>query len=77
MALIRCLECRKKISEHAENCPNCGFSFKQEDLEIYKQKLEARRLHNAEINRKSTKLHVIWFCIFAIFIALASWITNK
>ena len=77
MALTRCPECRKKISENAENCPNCGFSFKQADLEIYKQQLERRRLHNAEINRISTKLHIIWFCIFAIFIALANWITNK
>ena len=40
MALTRCPECRKKISESAQFCPNCGFSFKKEDLEIYKQKLE-------------------------------------
>lgn len=77
MALIRCPECRKKISKQAESCPNCGFSFKQEDLEKYKQVLEDRRLQNAEINRKSTKLHLIWLCIFAIFIAVASWITHK
>ena len=38
MALTRCPECRKKISESAQFCPNCGFSFKEEDLEIYKQK---------------------------------------
>ncbi|MBF0751855.1 MULTISPECIES: zinc ribbon domain-containing protein [unclassified Pasteurella] len=76
MALTRCPECRKKISEYAETCPNCGFSFKQEDLEIYKQKLEERRLQNAEINRKSTKLHLIWFCIFALFILIASFITQ-
>ncbi|BFU60103.1 MULTISPECIES: zinc ribbon domain-containing protein [Rodentibacter] len=76
MALIRCPECRKKVSNHAEHCPNCGFSFKQEDLEIYKQKLEERRLHNAEINRKSTKLQLIWFCIFALFIGVASYITQ-
>ena len=43
MALTRCPECRKKISESAQFCPNCGFSFKKEDLEIYKQKLEQRR----------------------------------
>lgn len=24
MALIRCRECGKKISEYAETCPNCG-----------------------------------------------------
>ncbi|HHF3826235.1 zinc ribbon domain-containing protein [Haemophilus influenzae] len=76
MSLARCPECRKKISENAENCPNCGFSFKQKDLEIYKQKLEALRLHNEEVNRKSTKLHIIWFCIFAIFIAVTSWMVN-
>ncbi|MEX4603012.1 zinc ribbon domain-containing protein [Haemophilus influenzae] len=76
MSLTRCPECRKKISENAENCPNCGFSFKQKDLEIYKQRLEARRLHNEEVNRKSTKLHIIWFCIFAIFITVISWIVN-
>ncbi|HHF1340781.1 TPA: zinc ribbon domain-containing protein, partial [Haemophilus influenzae] len=56
MSLTRCPECRKKISENAENCPNCGFSFKQKDLEMYKQRLEAQRLHNEEVNRKSTKL---------------------
>jgi len=43
MALTRCPECRKKISESAQFCPNCSFSFKEEDLEIYKQKLEQRR----------------------------------
>lgn len=76
MSLTRCPECRKKISENAKNCPNCDFSFKQKDLEMYKQRLEARRLHNEEVNRKSTKLHIIWFCIFAIFIAVTSWMVN-
>ena len=75
MALTRCPECRKKISESAQFCPNCSFSFKEEDLEIYKQKLEERRKHNAEINRKSTKLHLIWFAIFISVILLASWLT--
>ena len=77
MALTRCPECRKKISESAQFCPNCGFSFKKEDLEIYKQKLEQRRQKNAEINRKSTKLHLIWFAIFTLVILLASWLTGE
>lgn len=25
MALISCLECKKKISSYAETCPQCGF----------------------------------------------------
>lgn len=73
MALIRCPECRKKVSENALLCPNCGFSFKTEDLEIYKQKLEQRRLHNQEVNKKSVKLHLIWLLIFILVIAVASW----
>ena len=73
MALHKCPECRRKISDSAALCPHCGFSFAAADLEIYKQKLEQRRLHNAEINRKSTKLHLIWLVIFALVIGIASW----
>lgn len=29
MALIRCKECSKKVSNQAERCPNCGFSIVQ------------------------------------------------
>ena len=74
--LHRCPECRKKISESAESCPNCGFSFKPENLEAYKKKLEERRLQNEEINRKSVKLHLVWGAIFAVVLLLAIWITN-
>lgn len=73
MALHRCPECRKRISDSVESCPHCGFSFKEADLEIYKQKLEQRRLHNQEVNRKSVKLHLIWLAIFTTVIAVASW----
>lgn len=27
MALIECLECGKKVSNQAQNCPNCGHSI--------------------------------------------------
>lgn len=77
MALTRCPECRKKISRQAEFCPHCGFSFKEEDLERYKQTLEARRLHNQAINRKSAKIQLIWLCIFALVIAITAWFTNR
>lgn len=30
MALIKCPECGKKISDTAVNCPNCGYSLKKE-----------------------------------------------
>lgn len=76
MALHRCPECRKRISDSVESCPHCGFSFKEADLEIYRQKLEQRRLHNQEINRKSVKLQLIWLAIFSVVIGVASLLAN-
>lgn len=76
MALHRCPECRKRISDSVESCPHCGFSFKEADLEIYRQKLEQRRLHNQEINRKSVKLQLVWLAIFTVVIGVAALIVN-
>lgn len=73
MALHRCPECRKKISDTAEICVHCGFSFKQEDLALFKQKMEQRRLENAEINRKSIKIHLFWLAVFSLVIGIAGW----
>lgn len=28
MALIKCLECKKEVSETAKKCPNCGYDLK-------------------------------------------------
>lgn len=76
MALHRCPECRKKISESAEICPHCGFSFKAADLEAYRQKLEARRLHNQELNRQSSKIQLVWLLIFIVVLAVAAWLNQ-
>lgn len=76
MALQRCPECRHKISESAQVCPNCGFSFEEEKLQLYREKLEQRRLHNEEINKKSVKIHLIWGAIFALVIIVSSLLTQ-
>ncbi|MDG2917550.1 zinc ribbon domain-containing protein [Bisgaard Taxon 10/6] len=76
MALRKCPECRRKISESAEICPHCGFSFKAADLEIYKQKLEQRRLHNQELNKQNARVQLVWLLIFAAVIGLAAWWRN-
>lgn len=31
MALIKCIECGKKISDSEEKCPNCGKELSLED----------------------------------------------
>ncbi|MDG2915465.1 zinc ribbon domain-containing protein [Bisgaard Taxon 10/6] len=76
MALRKCPECRRKISENAEFCPHCGFSFKAADLELYKQKLEQHRLHNRELNKQNARVQLVWLLIFAVVIGLAAWWRN-
>ena len=39
MALIKCPECDKKVSDKAESCPHCGYSFKRK-IEINDEKLK-------------------------------------
>lgn len=38
MALIKCPECGKEFSEHAKNCPNCGYSPSTEKVKDTVQK---------------------------------------
>lgn len=57
MALIKCPECGKNISESAESCPNCGLNIKQyllqQKLNAQKQKVnEAREIYE----KKKAKL---------------------
>jgi len=45
MALITCPECKKKISETAVSCPNCGYQLTQEKVaEIKKKEDQVRGL---------------------------------
>jgi len=37
MALIACPECKKKVSDTSENCPNCGYKFTIEEKEKIKR----------------------------------------
>ncbi|TCP95509.1 acetyl-CoA carboxylase carboxyltransferase subunit alpha [Cricetibacter osteomyelitidis] len=69
MAMNKCPECNKKVSESAVQCPNCGFSFDEKTAEKYRRAIENRRIRNQEINRKSAKLQLIWFVIFAVIIS--------
>lgn len=32
MAVIKCPECKKAISEQAKNCPNCGYPLEKEKI---------------------------------------------
>ena len=33
MALIKCPECKKQVSDSAETCPHCGYKLKETSVE--------------------------------------------
>ena len=76
MALHRCPECRKKISESATLCPHCGFSFDAANLEIYKQKVEERLLHNHQLTQQKVIIQPGGVPVFALVIGFAAWWKN-
>lgn len=45
MALLDCPECKKKVSEHANSCPNCGYTFKRgETASLKNQQSKNKRI---------------------------------
>ncbi len=67
MALIKCKECGKEISENAESCPNCGYK-------LNKQNIQNVTVEKTNTTRTGTILCIIGSSLllgFAIIVALA------
>ena len=70
MALIKCPECKKKVSESAGKCPNCGF-----DLSSYTPPAEKEL---TEEERQIKKEGPIFFIVIIILAAMGLFfISNK
>lgn len=56
MALIKCPECGKTVSNSANSCPNCGFGIKKHIEEIARQRAERKEKEEQEkIDRELMK----------------------
>lgn len=49
MALIKCPECGKEISDKAVSCPNCGCPLKETIIETEQSKINTRRKNHGEL----------------------------
>ncbi|OYT14928.1 MAG: hypothetical protein B7C24_15725 [Bacteroidetes bacterium 4572_77] len=58
MALIKCPECKKKISEYAKNCPHCGY------------RITTSVVSKAKADSKNTKIIAAVIIIGIIFILM-------
>ncbi|MBE6443171.1 MAG: zinc-ribbon domain-containing protein [Alphaproteobacteria bacterium] len=66
MALIKCNECGKEISESADMCPHCGFSLKK-----YKEQLEQDKKYKNDEKYRKGCLYFILFVIMFFIIGIA------
>lgn len=74
MALIKCTDCGKKISDSVDNCPNCGKKMTQEDKIIGFSKIQSGR-------KKKRYILIISSIIFLVLIIFSflfvNYIQNK
>lgn len=72
MALIKCVECKKKISEGADICPNCGNKLTKEDRIIGFQLLKKE-----EKRGKNIFISLIFGIILVLFFVMLLLYCNK
>lgn len=66
MSLIACPECKKKVSDKAKSCPNCGYSIEKNIEEINKKR-------NCEKNKSGCLFTIVFFTTLLL---LGSMIAN-
>ena len=74
MALIKCPECGKEISDQAENCPNCGYPIKNQSTNnVNNNQQNSNKLNNSQktivaLNKKTKYIIAGAVCCLVILI---------
>lgn len=75
MALIKCPECKKKISDQCGNCPYCGYPIKT-NVENENTVMETSEKTNLITDGKRPFYKKIWFWIVVGVVAIAAIVTT-
>ena len=70
MALIKCPECKKKISDQCENCPNCGYPIKSNITVAETEASEESDLSRGSKIKTLFKKWWFWVIIGIVLVAL-------
>lgn len=77
MALIKCPECGKEISDTAKNCIHCGYALKEEDPKsqpsVYKVKIPKREKSSKNFLIKGITLNLCCLLISTINAVMCGW----
>lgn len=69
MALIKCPECGKEISEKAKSCPNCGYPIWQEQFELETEDVddvECDEEEEEEAEERESKVSIASLVVFIL-----------
>jgi len=70
MALIKCPECYREISDKAEACPSCGYKFEPKQLEITSKLIKE---YNRQVTAKPINISIWWLPFTLIVIIIIFW----
>jgi len=74
MALIKCPECSKEISDKVKNCPHCGYPLKEMDEDA--QKVEVSSINLKSKNPKKTKKVIVGIIILLVLVVGIVYVIN-
>lgn len=80
MALIKCPECKKKISDQCGNCPNCGYPIKANITTGDTEAFEKSNLLNSNTNKPFFKKWWFWTVVGVVLTAIVLsvvWFINR
>lgn len=69
MAMIRCPECNRMISETASNCPKCGHALTIMEVKLEKEKIE----RTIALNKKAYAFGAAFFAVLIVISTLLTY----
>ena len=71
MALIKCPECKKKISDQCDSCPNCGYPLKENPKKQVSEETNNERFELVILSSKSFYKNVwLWIVVAVVLHSL-------
>jgi len=70
MALIKCPECKKKISDQCENCPNCGYPIKANITTVEAEAFEKSNSSKDNVDKSVLKKWWFWVVVGVVLVSL-------
>lgn len=74
MALIKCPECEKEISDNAISCPNCGFPLKEKDANTQETTDIESIKSSVEVGNPQKKKGCLRSCLTTIIVAVIGFV---